>query len=43
LGLVLWIDNQYAAFPPTGRLRIGSLLNPESAWLELADVEVETP
>lgn len=43
LGLVLWIDNQYAAFPPTGRLRTGSLPNPESAWLELADVEVETP
>ena len=43
LGLVLWIDNQYAAFPPTGRLRFGRLANPEAAWLELADIEVQTP
>jgi len=37
LGLVLWIDNQYAAFRPDGRLRFGTLAN-ESAWLELADI-----
>lgn len=37
LGLVVWIDNQYAAFPPDGRLRFGTLSN-ESAWLELADI-----
>jgi hypothetical protein len=41
LGLVLWIDNQYAAFPPDGRLRFGNLANPEPAWLELAGAEVE--
>lgn len=41
LGLVLWIDNQYAAFPPDGRLRFGTLAN-EPAWLELADVVVQT-
>lgn len=40
LGLVLWIDNQYAAFPPDGRLRFGNLANREPAWLELAGVEV---
>ncbi len=40
LGLVLWIDNQYAAFPPAGPLRFGTLSNPEPAWLELADVAV---
>jgi hypothetical protein len=39
LGLVLWIDNQYAAFPPDGRLRFGTLAN-ESAELELADLVV---
>lgn len=39
LGLVLWIDNQYAAFPPDGRLRFGTLLN-EAVWLELADVAI---
>lgn len=40
LGLVLWIDNQYAAFPPAGRLRFGTLATPEPAWLELAEVRV---
>ena len=42
LGLVLWIDNQYAAFPPEGRLRFGTLPHSEPAWLEVALVEVET-
>ena len=35
LALVLWIDNQYAALPPTGRLRYGTLANPGPAWLEV--------
>jgi hypothetical protein len=34
LGLVLWVDNQYAALPPDGRLRLGTLANPQPAWLE---------
>lgn len=34
LGLVLWIDNQYATFSSDGRLRSGALPNPP-AWLEL--------
>ncbi len=34
LGLVLWIDNQYAGFDPTGRLKYGTLENPP-AWLEI--------
>ncbi|MFC2054163.1 hypothetical protein ACFLV7_07675 [Chloroflexota bacterium] len=40
LGLVLWIDNQYAAFPPTGRIRYGMLANTEPAWIEIADLTV---
>jgi hypothetical protein len=40
LGLVLWIDNQYAAFPPTGRIQYGKLANTESAWIEIADLKV---
>lgn len=40
LGLVLWIDNQYAALPPHGRLRFGTLPS-AAAWLELADVAIE--
>jgi hypothetical protein len=35
LSLVIWIDNQYAAMPPSGRLRYGMLSNPEPAWLEI--------
>ena len=37
LGLVLWIDNQYAAWTPAGRLGYGTLENP-SAWLEISDL-----
>jgi len=35
LGLVIWIDNQFAAFPPDGRLRSGTLVNPQESWLEV--------
>ncbi len=35
LGLVCWIDNQYAALPPKGRLSYGFLANPQPAWLEV--------
>jgi hypothetical protein len=37
LSLVLWIDNQYAALPPKGRLRYGTLPNPDPAWLEIRE------
>lgn len=40
LGLVIWIDNQYAAFTPEGKLKWGLEKNPESAWLEVKDVEL---
>jgi hypothetical protein len=40
LGLVLWVDNQYAAFTPQGRLGYGFLANPQPAWVELAEVSV---
>jgi hypothetical protein len=43
LGLVIWVDNQYAALPPNGRLRFGTLLNPEAAWIELADLALNKP
>ena len=41
LGLVLWVDNQYAAFRPDGRLSFGTLPAREPAWLEITDFEVE--
>jgi len=37
LGLVIWIDNQYAAFTPEGKIGMGVLKN-EAAWLEVKDV-----
>jgi len=40
LSLVMWVDNQYAALPPTGRLKFGTLPNPEPAWLEIRDIVV---
>jgi hypothetical protein len=40
LGLVLWIDNQYAAFPPSGKVGMGTSANPEAAWLDLAGLEM---
>jgi hypothetical protein len=40
LGLVIWIDNQYAAFTPEGKIGFGVLENPEPAWLEIKNIEV---
>lgn len=40
LGLVIWIDNQYAAFTPQGKIGFGVLENPEPAWLEIKDVYI---
>ena len=39
LGLVIWIDNQYAAWRPDGTIGFGVLEN-EKAWLEIADLEL---
>jgi len=40
LALVLWIDNQYAAWTPDGRIGYGTLGN-SAAWLELSDLKIE--
>lgn len=40
LGLVIWIDNQYAAFPPDGKIKFGTLPHPRSAWLEIKDIHL---
>lgn len=42
LGLVIWIDNQFAAFTPEGKIAMGVLENPEPAWLEVKDIAVES-
>jgi hypothetical protein len=40
LGLVIWIDNQFAAFTPDGKMGFGVLENPEPASLEITDIDV---
>jgi len=40
LGLVIWIDNQFAAFTPEGKIGFGVLENPEPAWLEIRELEI---
>ena len=37
LGLVIWIDNQYAAFTPEGKIAMG-VLEGKEAWLEIKDL-----
>lgn len=41
LSLVIWIDNQYAALPPNGRLKFGDSANPEPAWMEIKDMRMQ--
>lgn len=40
LGLVIWIDNQFAAFPPDGKIGFGVLENPEPVWLEIENLQI---
>lgn len=40
LGLVLWIDNQFAGFSPQGRLSWGTEKNPDPVWLEIEDLQI---
>jgi hypothetical protein len=40
LGLVIWIDNQYAAMPPDGGLKWGTLPNAVNAWIEINNLEI---
>jgi hypothetical protein len=40
LGLVVWIDNQYAAYTPDGRVAYGKLETAQPAWLEVDEIQV---
>lgn len=40
LGFVLWIDNQYAAWTPDGRMQYGRLATPE-AWFEIKNISIQ--
>jgi hypothetical protein len=39
LGLVIWIDNQFAAFTPDGKISMGVLQN-DAAWLEIQELQI---
>lgn len=41
LGLVIWIDNQYAAFRPDGKIGFGLLEQTEPAWLEIKALQMD--
>ncbi|MCC6957760.1 MAG: hypothetical protein IT316_13260 [Anaerolineales bacterium] len=41
LGLVVWIDNQYAAFRPDGGLGYGTLETRQPAWIEVRNLRSE--
>jgi hypothetical protein len=43
LGLVIWIDNQYAAFSADGQMHMGTQENPVPAWLEIRNLTIESP
>ena len=40
LGVIIWIDNQYAAFTPEGKIAFG-VLEGEDEWLEIEGLEIE--
>lgn len=41
LGLVIWIDNQFAAWRPDGKIGFGVLGVAEPAWLEIEDLKLK--
>lgn len=40
LGLVIWMDNQYMVVTPQGRFRHGILPQPQTQWMEVAQMDV---
>jgi hypothetical protein len=40
LGLVIWVDNQYAAFKPSGEIKTGVLKSSTPGWMEIKELEI---
>ncbi len=40
LGIVIWIDNQFAGYTPQGKVSFGVEPNPAAAWMEIRDISV---
>lgn len=41
MGLVIWIDNQYASFNPSGEIKTGVLKSLTPVWMEIEGLEIE--
>lgn len=41
LGAVIWIDNQYAAWPAAGKPSMGTLRQTRAEWLEIDQLEIK--
>jgi hypothetical protein len=41
MGLVIWIDNQFAAFTPSGKIKAGTLESSAPAWLEIEELNIQ--
>jgi hypothetical protein len=41
LGIVIWVDNQYAAWSPAGKLGMGTLKQVTSSWIDIEKVEIK--
>jgi hypothetical protein len=39
LGVVIWIDNQYAAWRPGGEVSMGTLAQNEASWVEIEQIK----
>lgn len=42
MGFVIWIDNQFASFPPSGKLTYGTMKNSTPAWIEVKQIKINT-
>ena len=40
LGVVIWIDNQYAAWTPEGRIGMGTLQQKAAGWMEIENLGI---
>lgn len=41
LGVVIWLDNQFAAWNPSGGVSMGSLQQNSDGWLEIENLQIE--
>lgn len=41
LSVVIWIDNQYAAWTPEGRIGVGTLPQKAAGWMEIENLKID--